>query len=276
MIRLAGDFLMPDKPRQTEGIEGVSRVLHIGEVPLRVLEGGEGSPLLVLHPAGGAGRWYPYHAELAKRHRVIAPDHPGFGGTPASHQIDSVDDIAFLYSQLLDQLGLQTVYVLGLSFGGWVAAELAVLDPHRIDRLVLVNAIGLRIPDHPVADLFAMSPAQKLANLFQDPQVATQLFAGEPNIDTIMAFYHDDTAFARYAWQPFCCNPKLSRRLWRITSPTLVLLGGKDRIVPRAHGEFYSKHIANALLKEIPNAGHGLLLESLDEAVSAIEQFFAS
>lgn len=251
-------------------------MVQVGAVPLHITEGGEGDPLLVLHPAGGAGRWLPYHAALAQHHRVIAPDHPGFGRTPTSHQIERVDDIAFLYSALLDQLGLETVSVLGLSLGGWIAAELAVLDPHRIGRLVLVNAIGLRIPAHPITDLFAMSPPQKIASVFADPRAAAELFGGEPDLDGIMAFYRDDTAFARYAWQPFCCNPKLPGRLWRITASTLVLLGGQDRVVPRAHGELYARQIANSRLQEIPAAGHALLLESLDQGIAAIEQFFAS
>jgi pimeloyl-ACP methyl ester carboxylesterase len=269
---------MGHESAETKAIEGVSRTVQVGEVQLHVLEGGnaKGDPLLVLHPAGGASRWYPYHAELATHHRIIAPDHPGFGRTPATDDIDRVEDIAFLYSRFLDQLGLKKISVLGLSFGGWIAAELAVLDPHRIDRLVLVNSIGLRIPDHPIADLFLMSPQQKAQGLFHDQQAAARLFAGPPDIDTIMGFFHDETAFARYAWQPFCCNPRLATRLWRIKSPTLVLLGDRDQIVPRAHGEFYSKHIANARLKIIPNAGHALLLEGLDDGVAAIEQFWAS
>jgi pimeloyl-ACP methyl ester carboxylesterase len=267
---------MPSKSTNAGVIEGNSRVVQVGEVPLHVTEGGEGAPLLVLHPAGGAGRWFPYHAQLARRHRVIAPDHPGFARSPTSPQIDSVADIAFLYARLLDQLGIERVSVLGLSFGGWIAAELAVLDPRRIERLVLVNAIGLRIPDHPVTDLFAMGPPEKIGAVFADPQAAAALFPGEPDLEAIMAFIRDDTAFARYAWQPFCCNPKLASRLWRITSPTLVLLGARDRVVPRAHGELYSRSIANSRLQEIPSAGHALLLESLDEGVAAIEQFFAS
>jgi pimeloyl-ACP methyl ester carboxylesterase len=121
-----------------------------------------------------------------------------------------------------------------------------------------------------------MSPPEKIAAVFADQQAAAKLFPGEPDLDAIMAFIRDDTAFARYAWQPFCCNPKLSSRLWRITSPTLVLLGARDRVVPRAHGELYSRQIANSQLREIPNAGHALLLESVDEGLSAIEQFFAS
>lgn len=267
---------MPYEVAENQAIAGVSQVIRVGEAPLHVLEGGTGAPLLVLHPAGGAGGWLPYHAELAKRHRVIAPDHPGFGRTPISDGIDCVEDIAFLYSRLLDQLALKKVSVLGLSFGGWIAAELAVLDPHRIERLVLVNAIGLRIPEHPIADLFLMSPRQKAQGLFHDQQAAARLFAGAPDLDKVMSFFRDETAFARYAWQPFCCNPKLPSRLWRITSPTLVLLGAQDQIVPRAHGEFYSKHIANARLKAIDNAGHALLIEGLDDGIAAIEQFFAS
>lgn len=254
----------------------VSRMVEVRGAQLHLFEGGEGSPVLLLHPAGGAGSWMPYHALLARSHRVIAPDHPGFGQSPIIDSVGTPEDIAYLYSALLDELGIDKATVIGFSFGGWIAAELAVLDPHRVERLILVDAIGLRIAGEPIADQFAMSPEQKIAFLFHDPSVAADLFPSEMTIDDIMRFYHDDAAFARYAWSPFCNNPKLAGRLYRIAAPTLVLWGEHDRLVPRAHGELYSREIPNARFEILPGVGHAALLEQPEAGVGAIERFLAS
>ncbi len=264
---------MPGMVSIDELTQGVERVVNVGGCDVHLLEGGGGDALLVLHPAGGGGSWLPYHAALAKRFRVIAPDHPGFSRTPETEGVDGVDDIAFLYCGLLDGLGLERVAVLGSSFGGWIAAELALLERGRVEHLVLVNPIGLRVPGAPIADLFAMGPAQKAAALFHDAGAARSIFSGEPSIDAIMQIYHNDRAFARYAWEPFCCNPKLSGRLPRIAARTLVLLGAEDRVVPRAHGELYASRIPDACLEIVPAAGHALLIERVAAGVSAIERF---
>jgi pimeloyl-ACP methyl ester carboxylesterase len=266
------------------GLRGESRVstdhegrtIEVRGCLLHLLEGGEGSPILLLHPAGGSGSWMPYHALLARSHRVIAPDHPGFGQSPIAEGVETAEDIAYLYSAMLDELGIDKVTVIGFSFGGWIAAELAVLDPHRIERLILVDAIGLRIAGEPIADQFAMSPEQKIAFLFHDPAVAAGLFPSEMTIDDIMRFYHDDAAFARYAWSPFCANPKLAGRLYRITAPTLVLWGEHDRLVPRAHGELYTSAISNARFEILSGAGHAALLEQPEAGVGVIEKFLAN
>jgi pimeloyl-ACP methyl ester carboxylesterase len=249
-------------------------VVTIGATPIAVLEGGTGRPLLVLHAAGGTGIWLPYHELLAQHYRVIAPDSPGFGRSADSELVDGVDDLAFLYADLIQQLDLKDLIVLGSSFGGWVAAELAVLAPKvAISRLILVDAIGLRIPDAPIADLFAMSPAEKMAALFHDRAVAARMFPAQPDIDTITAFYRDDMAFAKYAWTPFCCNPKLERRLHRISAQTLVLWGEHDAVVPRQHAERYAARIPGARLQLVSGAGHAVLMERPAEAITAIKQF---
>jgi pimeloyl-ACP methyl ester carboxylesterase len=253
--------------------EGAARIVKVGGEEIHLLEGGKGAPLLVLHTAHGGGEWLPYHAALARNFRVIAPDHPGFSRTPMIAGVDGVDDIAYLYSAMLDELGLDEVAVLGASFGGWVAAELALIDRARVRQLVLVNPIGLRIPGEPIRDLFAMGQEEKLEALFHDQHLARALFSGEPTIDQIMEGYRNSTAFAHYAWDPFCCNPKLLRRLSRIAARTLVLLGEEDRLVPRAHGERYASDIPDATLKAIPAAGHALLFEEMEAGIAAIEQF---
>jgi pimeloyl-ACP methyl ester carboxylesterase len=253
-----------------------THVVDVRGAPVHFSQGGKGDHLLVLHPAGGIAPWLPYHAALARKFRVIAPDHPGFGRTPGARDIESVDDIAVLYSDLLDLLEIERIAVLGISLGGWIAAELAVLDRHRVDRLVLVNAIGLRVAGAPVADLFAMSPPQKAAALFHDQEVARLVFGGDFDLDAIMQFYRNDTAFAHLAWAPFCCNPKLRRRLHRIRARTLVLLGDQDRVVPRAHGEAYAQAIPDARIELVPDAGHALLFEKMDAGIAAVDRFLSA
>jgi pimeloyl-ACP methyl ester carboxylesterase len=247
--------------------------IKLGDTTLNLLEGGRGRPILVLHAAGGAGVWMPYHELLASRFRVIAPDSPGFGRSPDSDGVTGVDDLAFLYADFIEELNLENPIVLGSSFGGWVAAELAVLMSKAISQLVLLDAIGLRLPEAPIADLFAMSPAEKMAALFHDRTVAARIFPAQPDIDTITAFYRDEMAFAKYAWSPFCCNPKLERRLHRISAQTLILWGEHDAVVPRQHAERYAARIPQARLQLVSNAGHAVLMERPEEAVRAIEQF---
>ncbi len=244
-----------------------------GEVVVR--RGGSGEPLVFLHPAGG-GAWRPFHDRLACRYEVIAPEHPGWGESDDLPEVEDIHDLTFHYLDLLDDLGLERPVVMGSSFGGWVAAELAVHAPHRIGRLVLVDAIGLRIPEHPVADMFAMGPQETAASLFHDLAAAAALFGdGEPDLDTKLRIYRDQTAFARFAWKPFCNDPKLARRLHRVTAPTLVVWGEHDRVVPRAHGERYAELIAGARLEVIADTAHAPLLERPDTTVDLILDFLA-
>ena len=216
---------MTDVAASTLDRAGERRIIEVEGHPIHCLEGGAGRPLLFLHAAGGGDAWTEIHAALATRFRVIAPDHPGFSRTPEIPAVEDVEDIAYLYSSLLDVLGLEDVALVGMSFGGWIAAELALLERQRVTQLVLVNAIGLRIPDAPVADMFAMSPEQKGAALFHDPAVARALFGGEPDIDTIMEFWRNERAFARYAWEPraataSCTRPLFPTRPWRSCPPS--------------------------------------------------------
>src|SRR5262249_12311982 len=159
---------------------------------VRLLRAGHGDPLLFLHAAGGGG-WLDYHQRLAASFEVIAPDHPGFGGARDFGDVAAVDDLAYhhphvLHALGLDQpsLGLARPHVAGASFGGWTAAELAVAAPHRIRSLVLLSPAGLRLPDHPVPDLFLMPPDQLVATLFQHPPPAPPQPI-TPDVDAILA-----------------------------------------------------------------------------------------
>jgi pimeloyl-ACP methyl ester carboxylesterase len=238
-----------------------SEMIEVEGGAIHLLRGGEGPPLLFLHGGGITGVWLPIHGLLAERFEVFAPDHPGFGQSDDLPDVEDVGDLVYHYLDLLDRLGLDRAAVVGVSFGGWLAAELAVHSPERVDGLVLIVPVGLRIPEHPVTDLFIMSPEQKVEALFHDPAFAANVFPAEPDVDFILQVYRNDTALARYAWHPFMSDPKLERRLGRISTPTLVIGAAGDGIVPRVHPERYAERIPGARLEMLEDAGHAVFIE---------------
>jgi pimeloyl-ACP methyl ester carboxylesterase len=243
---------------------------------VHLLRAGEGEPLLFLHAAGGAGQWNDFLERLAGRFEVFAPDHPGFGGSDELPEIEAMDDLVYHYLDLIERLGLDCPHIVGGSFGGWIGAELAILAPYAISSLVLLGAAGLRLPDHPVADLFLMTPPQLVDVLFHDPAKAAAVFPAKPDVDGILAAYRDLTGLARFAWVPFMCNPKLERRLRRIVAPTLVAWASEDRLIPVAHGHRYADLIPNARFALVGDCGHAMYFERPAEFAHITAEFLAA
>ena len=246
---------------------------------VHLLRGGTGEPVLFLHAAGGAGAWLPFPGPLADAgFEVIAPDHPGFGKSDDFPEVEAIDDLVYHYLDVLDGLGLKRPHVVGGSFGGWIAAELAVHSPHRIGSLTLLSAAGLRLPDHPVTDLFLLPPDRLLTTLFNNPPpLPADAGAGTaPDIDAIIAAYREATSLARFCWVPFLSDPKLERRLGRITAPTLVVAPSDDRLIPVEHAKRYAASIPGAAYAEVADCGHAMYFERPAAFASVITQFLAS
>lgn len=254
------------------GVTVRSERLQVGAGETRLLRAGSGPPLLFLHAAGGGG-WTPFLETLSSEFDVLAPDHPGFDESERTDEIEGVDDLVYHYLRLLDQLEIERPVVVGASLGGWIAAELAVHSPHRVGKLVLLSPAGLRIPEAPPTDLFFLPPEKLIPTLFHDPSAAEGLFPAEPSVDDIVRAYRNNTAFALYAWRPFLNNPKLERRLYRITAPTLVLWPDDDRVIPRAHAERYAERIPDARLEVIEDCGHALYGEKPEDITAAVLAF---
>jgi pimeloyl-ACP methyl ester carboxylesterase len=246
--------------------------LRVGQGEVRLLRAGSGPPLLFLHAAGGGG-WTPFLDGLSRHFEVLAPDHPGFDESDTTDEVEGIDDLVYHYLRLLDQLGIEKATVVGASLGGWIAAELAVHSPQRVERLVLLSPAGLRIPEAPPTDLFFLPVERIVPTLFHDPSAAEGLFPAEPSVDDILRAYRNNTAFARYAWRPFLNDPKLERRLYRITAPTLVVWPDDDRVIPRAHAERYAERIAGARLEVIADCGHALYGEKPEEITATVLAF---
>lgn len=243
---------------------------------VHLLHGGEGPPVLFLHAAGGAGQWHEFLELLARRFEVFAPDHPGFGGSDELADVEDMTDLVYHYLDVMERLGLDRPHVVGASFGGWLAAELAVAAPHAIGSLVLMSPAGLRLPDHPIADLFLMTPQQLAATLFHDPVKAAAFLPADPDVEAVLAAYRDATALARFSWVPFLNNPKLERRLRRVTAPTLVAWPSHDKLIPIAHGHRYAESIQNAEFTVVEDCGHAMYFERPAEFAEITADFLAA
>ncbi len=249
----------------------ISVRVHDYEVPLQ--SAGSGPPLLLLHGAGGAGMWLDIHARLAERFTVFAPVQPGFAGTPLPTWVRGADDVALHTLDLVRVLGLDSPVLVGLSLGGWIATEMAVLRPRSVGRLVLVSPIGVKT-EQPLPDLFIMEPLEALPYLFADVSKAMALMPAAANPDVVVRMWEEQAALARLAWhRPY--NPSLFRRLHMIECPTLLLWGSEDRLVAPAHGEMLAREIAGARLEVIPGAGHALAIEKPEEVARRIVEFVA-
>ena len=236
---------------------GRERALAVRGHRVQIFEGGAGRPLLYLHGAGTFG-WMPVHDLLARRRRVLLPVHPGFGASEGLEAIETMEDLVFRTLDVLDALALERPDVVGLSLGGWLAAELAVRHPGRVNRLVLVDAPGVRVPGVPMGDVFMLPPPKARALLFHDPAsaVATALLPDAPPPERMEAVLRGREAAARLLWNPAHQYRKLTERLWRIQAPTLVVWGADDRLIPLAYGEAWARGIGGARLVTLDRCGH--------------------
>jgi pimeloyl-ACP methyl ester carboxylesterase len=258
-------------------IEGTSRV-HISGVDLELVQGGAGRPLLFLHGGGGPPTGAGLVAALAERYRVLAPSHPGFGHSSLPDSFDRVDDLAFFYLDLIDALNLDQIVLVGHSFGGWIAAEIAVRCCHRLATLVLIDPIGIKIGDREtrdLADVFALSPAQLDKLRFHDPA----LMAG-PDLTTLpdeelATIARNNESLALFMWEPYAHNPKLRGRLHRISVPTLLIWGESDGIVSPEYGAAYRDAIPGARLEVVARAGHLPHLEQPEAFLEKLLSFLA-
>jgi pimeloyl-ACP methyl ester carboxylesterase len=254
---------------------GSEKTLGVRGKSIQLYEGGDGPPLLWLHGAGTYW-WLPAHDRLAARHRVLAPVHPGFGASTGVEEIDDIEDLVFHTLDVLDALGLDRVDVAGVSLGGWIAAELALRQPQRVKRLVLVDAAGLRLPDVPTPDLFLATPAESRELLFADPRGPVAMAAipdTPPPPDKMVLIMKGREAAARVLWNPHVRYRKLRSRLDRIKAPTLVLWGAEDRLFPFPYGEAWAKGIPVARLVTLDRCGHLPHLEAPDRFADAVLDF---
>jgi pimeloyl-ACP methyl ester carboxylesterase len=242
----------------------------IGPVEVSVDEYGSGQTFLLLHGGAGPQSVTGFAERFAAAHevRVLVPTHPGFGGTVRPEALTAIPGLAALYSALLDQLDLAGVTVIGNSMGGWITAEIALLKSPRVSGIVLIDAVGIEVPGHPVADFFSLTMDQVFELSFHNPgPFRFDPVTLPPAAQAVAA--GNRAALAAYAGTAMS-DPALAARLATLEIPALVLWGESDRIVDVDYGRAYAEAIPTARFQLLADTGHSPQLETPDQVVHAI------
>jgi pimeloyl-ACP methyl ester carboxylesterase len=249
-------------------------------LPTAYRRSGEGEPLLYLHGAGLTRRWLPFYERLAQQVDLTAPEHPGFGDTPMLPGMRSMEDLVLHLDDLLEVVGLGDVHVVGHSLGGWLAAAFAVHYPRRVRSLTLIAPLGLRVPGHPLYDIFRMTPGEADEILFNGhaARYPEYLEEGDP-VEALVHNYREITSAARLAFSPRY-DVRFDTRLARVTCPALVIAAEDDRVVPRAHCERWAELLPDARLEVIRGAevptGHLPIVQEPDRLADLIAGFITT
>ncbi len=254
------------------------RRLDVTGCAIEYSERGKGRPLLFLHPGHPSGRVDPgarVFELLAENARVIAPTHPGFGATAAPAHLTNVDDLAYLYLDLMEAMNLRDCAVVGVGFGGWIAAEMAVKNCQRMSHLVLANSVGIKAGDREtrdIADIYAVTDKQLAELVYADVKAMMRDPKSLPESELIM-MARSREATGRYGWTPYLHDPKLKQRLHRVQVPALVLWGETDRVVTPDYGRAFAAAIPGARFAAIAGAGHFPHLEQPYDFAARIKDF---
>ena len=251
--------------------------LTVADLELEVVRRGSGRPLVLLHGFQTIAADAPLLDHLERHASVIAPSHPGFGRSRRPDDFRTVYDLVQLYVQLLESLPYDRVSLMGLSFGGWLAAEVALKAGRRVERLILVDALGIKVSDRETADIldvFNTHPNEVIRASWHDAGKWAPDY-DEMTDEALVVRARNWEALCRYGWHPYMYNPQLKRWLGCIKAPTMVLWGAADGIVAPAYGEAYARLIPGARFELIAGAGHHPEIEqpaALAERVIAFMQ----
>jgi len=249
--------------------------IEINGISVETVIAGTGPPLLFLHGGDYVAQNRALLDRLAQRFRVVAPRHPGFGTTPRPAWCRTIHDIAYLYLDLLDRLDLREATLVGSSFGGWVALEMAVRSTARLGHLVLIDSLGLKFggrEERDIADVYALPADEVLRRTFTDPGRFVPDYAALDDAE-LQAIAHDREATALYGWKPYMHNPALAHWLHRVAVPSLVLWGDKDGIVASSYGETLAGALPNARFERIAGAAHYPQIEQPEAVADLVARF---
>ncbi len=246
-----------------------------GGIQLEVVRRGSGRPILVLHGFQTIDPEARFIDLLAGQGEVIAPSGPGFGHSPRPKDFDTVYDLVHLYLEMLDTLPGDKATLIGFSFGGWLAAEAAAACSDRLDKLILVDPVGIKISDREtpdILDVFEKSPDEVRRRSWHDPDRFAPDF-NEMSDEALVVYARNREALCLYAWHPYMYNPQLPRWLRRIKVPTLLLWGESDRVVTPDYGCAYSRLIPGSRFELIERAGHHPEIEQPEAFVDRVSRF---
>jgi pimeloyl-ACP methyl ester carboxylesterase len=250
-----------------------------GSHQLLAVKGGGGKPLLVLHEELGHPGWLRWHEALSRCRTVLVPLHPGFGQTPRVGWVMNVRDLACFYARFLRDQHLAPIDVVGFSFGGWIAAEMAANDPRLFRRMALVAPMGIRPPQGEIMDMFTVTARAYLYKSVLDAERTpefSKLYGGGESPEQFEAFEEARSEAARLAWQPYMFNPSLPHLLEGVSElPALLIWGRQDAVVPASAADVYHRALRDSRLAVFDRSGHRPEIEKPSEFINQLEAFLA-
>jgi len=246
--------------------------VEVAGLDLRSLEDGAGRDVVVLHHSFGNPGWLPFHAELASGCAVAALDLPGFGGSARPDWARDIRDLAMLVGWWLRaRPSSGAAAVVGCGFGGWVAAELAVMWPEALSSLVLVGAAGILPERGRILDQVLVSHSEYVQAAFRARSAYEAVYTGELSDDLLLQWDRNREMTARVAWKPHMYNRRLVPLLPLVDVPTLVVWGDDDRVVPLECGERFAELLPRASLSVVAASGHAVDMEQPAELARLVQ-----
>jgi pimeloyl-ACP methyl ester carboxylesterase len=251
-------------------------IVRVGDTDLVVITGGSGTPLLVLHEELGWPGWLKWNTALAEKYTLLIPQHPGYSRTPRAEWIASVRDLGGFYANYLLEQNLAPIDVIGFSFGGWIAAEMAASNPHQFRKMILVAPMGIRPCEGEIFDFFQVMAPQHLVMTVHDADRTSEfddLFGGV-GPEQFERWEEARAQTARLAWSPFMHNPSLPNLLPAARDlPAQIIWGREDRMVPIGALEPIRRAFKNARITIFDNCGHRPEVERTAEFIETVEDF---
>lgn len=254
-------------------VEATYSTITLCGASIEMKRAGAGPAMLVLHGSGGSPRFLPAMQKLAEQFEVFIPQAPGFGGTAAPPWLETIADVANFYLEFLETFDLRRVHLVGLSLGGWTAAELAVRDSSRLASLTLMDAPGIRAPGLAPRDPALIGEEQQIRDTYFDDKLADDAMARAfaPGNEAVRRA--NRALVAKLAGRHRFHDPLLQRWLTRIRIPTLIVWGENDRVFPLPYGETWHQAIAGSRLVVIPRCGHLPIQEQPDDFAASVAAF---
>jgi pimeloyl-ACP methyl ester carboxylesterase len=255
------------------GVAWTESTVEVVNCKLHLARGGSGRPALVLHHDIGTPDRLPFYDALAAKYDVLVPHHPGYGRSERPEWMRSVRDVAVVYRGLLGDLGIEKAALIGLGFGGWIAAEMASMAPRDLAALVLVGAMGIKPPEGDILDQAIVGYIDYARAGFHDQQAFDRVYGAEPSNDQLVAWDICREMSFRIAWKPYMYSQTLPHLLGAVRAPALLVWGAEDKVVPLSAGRRYAEALPHAKLHTIAACGHCVDMERPEELAALVTGF---
>ncbi len=256
----------------TSHVAWAETTTEVAGIKLHLKSAGSGRALLVLHHDIGTPDELGFYDLLAERFTVLVPHHPGWGRSERPGWMRSVRDLAAIHQWVLADQGVRNVSLLGLGFGGWIAAEMASLAPRDFRRLVLVAPMGIKPPEGDILDQAIISYIAYPQAGFHDQENFRRIF-GDVTTDQLEAWDIAREMCFRIAWKPYMYSQTLPHLLGGVSGPALVVWGDDDKIVPRSAGDAYLRALRGGRMEIVPGCGHFVEMEKPEALARLVTEF---